>query len=135
MYKRQQVECLKPNFSIPTSQINVQVYKVGTTLHMNGGVILKSRKSHYRQAPYRAYFTCMQTPNQAIKDQNQSKKAQTTPKISKNFHKNKKISSKRVYDCSPNLNLTMFSLGAKEPQPRTKIKQKAKQRLLNENTT
>jgi len=68
-----QVECLKPNFNVPTSQINVQVYKVGTTSRMNGVVILKSQKSLCRQAPYRAYFSYMQTLKQAMRDQNNPK--------------------------------------------------------------
>ena len=78
-----------------TSIVNVQVYKVGTTLHLWGGVIIKSWKSHYVQVPYHAYSTCIQTNNQANKDKKPIKKAQTIPnqenytKKFKNCHKNK----------------------------------------------
>ena len=78
---------LEPNFNVPTSQINIQVYKIGTTLHMGDGFIMKSRKSHYREATYHAYSTYMQTSKQAFRDQKPIKKEQKTPKTKKTTQK------------------------------------------------
>jgi len=77
---------LKPNFNILTSKVNVQVYKVGATSHMWDGVIMKSRKSHYRQGACHAYFTYIQTSNQAIRDQ-KKKKGTNNPKTKKTIQK------------------------------------------------
>ena len=116
---------LKLDFNIPTSEVNDQVYKVGTTSHMWVAVIMKSWKSHYKQAPYHAYSTYIQTSNQANRDQIPIKKAQPTPKPRKTipklkiFHKN--MCKKRMWLPPLHLNLTMSLLGADEPQPRTKI--------------
>ena len=68
---------------------------------MWGEAIVKSWKSHYRQVPYHAYSTYIQTRNQANRDKKSIKKAQTIPnqgnytKLRKNFTK---ILAKRVYD-------------------------------------
>jgi len=86
---------------------------------------MKIRKSHYRQAPYHAHSTYIQTSNQAIRDQKLIKKGTNNPETKKNYNNNwksfTKIYAKRVYDSLPHLNLTMFSVGAEEPQPRIKI--------------
>ena len=51
---------------------------------MGGRVIVKSRESHYGQAPYHAHSTYIQTRNQAIRD----------PETKKNFTKMEKFSQK-----------------------------------------
>ena len=50
---------------------------------------MKSRKSHFRQVPYHAYSTYIQTSNQAIRGQKPIKKEQTTPKPRKLYKKMK----------------------------------------------
>jgi len=49
---------LNLSFHKLTPTVNVQVYKVGIKSHMRGRVILKRRKSHYRQVFYLANSTC-----------------------------------------------------------------------------
>ena len=48
-------------------------------------------KVYYRQVPYHAYSTYIQTSNQAIREKNQSKRAQTTAKPRKTVQKWKKF--------------------------------------------
>ena len=115
---------VKPNFNLPTSKVNVQVYKVGATSHMWDGVIMKSRKWHFRQVPYHTHFTYTQTSNQAIRDQKPLKKVQIIPKpkkLQKKFEKFHKNMCKKGIWLPQLLNLTMSSLWAEELQPRTKI--------------
>jgi len=93
------------------SQINVQVYKVGTTSHMWGGVIVKSRKSHYKQAPYHAHSTYIQINNQAIGDQKPIKKGTDNPETKKSYTKHGKFSQ--------NLTKNMCKKGIWLPPPNT----------------
>jgi len=59
----------------------------------------------------------LEIKNQFQKEQKSQKPKEAIQKLKK-FHKNGKNMCKRVNDFSPpHLNLTMFSLGAKEPQP------------------
>jgi len=73
---------------------------------------MKSRKLDDRQAPYHAYSTYIQTTNQESKDPKSIKKAQTNPRY---------VQKGNMAPPPHHLNFTMFSLGVKEPQTRTKI--------------
>jgi len=125
------VECPWTKFQHTNITINVQVCQVGTTSHMWGGVIRKSRKSHNRQVSYHVYSTYMQTSNQAIRDQKPIKEAQTTLKPRK-LHKNWKfftknfikICAKRIYDSPPtheSYNVLIESRGDTMKNKNTKI--------------
>ena len=60
---------------------------------------MESQNSHYRQVPYYAYSTYIQTSKQANKHQNQLKRhkqPQNQQKLYKNFKNFTKIRAKRV---------------------------------------
>ena len=78
-----QIECPQTKFQRTNIKVNVQVYNVSLISRMWDGVIMKSRKSHYRQVPYHAYSTYIQTSNQAIRDKKPIKKVQAVPKLRK----------------------------------------------------
>ena len=61
---------------------------------MGGRVIVKSRESHYGQAPYHAHSTYIQTSNQVVRDQNPIKKGRNNLETKKNYTKIKTFSHK-----------------------------------------
>jgi len=57
---------------------------------------MKSRKSNYRQVPYHAHSTYIQTSNRAIKDQKPITKGTNKPETKKNDTKIEKFAQKHV---------------------------------------